>query len=356
MAGNTIKMEDKMIRFNNDYNHGAHPAILEALTKTNNESYGGYGLDFWCEKASNEIKKYLDCPQAAIHFLLGGTQVNYTVIAAALRPFHSVICADTGHINVHETGAVENTGHKIQALPSTDGKITVAQIKKEAQQYALCDIKEHFTKPKMVYVSFPTEYGTIYSKQELEEIHKVCQEYGLYLFIDGARMGYGLAATANDISLKDVARLCDVFSIGGTKCGALFGEAVVITNPYLQEDFRSYMKQNGAMLAKGWLLGIQFATLFQDGLYFQITQKAVEYAMQMKQAFYENGIPSYIDSPTNQQFVILSTKQYEYLSNKYIFEFDRKIDEDHVSVRFCTSWSTKPEEVDALINDIKNNL
>ena len=343
-----------MIRFNNDYNHGAHPAILEALARVNEESYGGYGIDPWCEKAAEEIKKYLNCPQAAVHFLVGGTQTNYIGIAAILRPYQSVLSADSGHINVHETGAIENSGHKVQVLPAKEGKITAAQIAEAAEDYHSSEIKEHITQPKRVYLSFPTEYGTIYSKKELEEIHAVCRKYGLYLFVDGARMGYGLGAAKNDVKLEDLAKLTDMFYIGGTKCGALFGEAMIITNPVLQTDFRSYIKQNGAMLAKGWLLGVQFATLFQDGLYFEITKRAVEYAMQIKHAFEDKGISSYIESFTNQQFVVLTNEQMEELSKKYLYEFEKKVDEVHVCVRFCTSWSTKQEEVDALIKDIKN--
>lgn len=342
-----------MIRFNNDYHNGAHPKILESLIQTNTESYGGYGLDDWCEKAAAEIKKHLDQPEAAIHFLIGGTQVNYTVIAAALRPYQSVICADSGHIQVHETGAVENTGHKIQALPSVDGKITAGQIAAQAEAYRTSCVQEHITQPKLVYLSFPTEYGTLYSRQELEAISQVCKTYDLYLFIDGARMGYGLGSPRADVTLRDIAHLCDVFYIGGTKCGALFGEALVITNPALQPDFRSYMKQNGAMLAKGWLLGLQFYTLFRDGLYFDITRQADQYAMQIKQAFQEKGIPAFLESFTNQQFVVVENSQMEKLAQHYIFEFDHKVDDTHSCIRFCTSWSTQPQEVAALIADIK---
>lgn len=342
-----------MIRFNNDYNHGAHPAILEALAATNNESYGGYGIDPWCKKAADEIKKYLDCPEANVHFLIGGTQANFTVIAAALRPFQSVICADSGHINVHETGAVENTGHKVQALPNTDGKITADQIAAEARLFAESEIQEHITQPKMVYLSYPTEYGTIYSLKELEDIHAVCRQYGLYLYIDGARLGYGLGSSESDVTIKDIARLCDAFYCGGTKCGTLFGEAVVIVNPMLNTDFRSYIKQNGAMLAKGWLLGLQFYTLFKDGLYFEITKKAVDYAMKIKDAFAAKGIPFFMESPTNQQFVVVENSLMKKLAEKYVFEFEQKVDDTHSCIRFCTSWSTKKEEIEELIRDIE---
>lgn len=341
-----------MIRFNNDYNHGAHPAILEALMQTNDESYGGYGKDVWCERAEAEIKKYLDCPQANVHFLVGGTQANFTVIAAALRPFQSVISAATGHIHVHETGAVEHCGHKIQVLPAEQGKITAEQIEAEAELFRTSGIQEHITQPKMVYISYTTEYGTLYSLAELEAISAVCRKYNMYLFVDGARMGYGLGSCKSDVTLKDFARLTDAFYIGGTKCGALFGEAVVIMNSDIHENFRSYMKQHGAMLAKGWLLGLQFYTLFKGGLYFEITKKADEYAMQIKQAFADKGIPAYIESFSNQQFVVLENSQIAKLAENFVFEYDVKIDETHQCVRFCTSWSTKQEEIDALTEAI----
>lgn len=339
-----------MIRFNNDYNRGAHPAILEALTHYNGESFAGYGVDPLCEAAADEIKKYLNGAEADIHFLLGGTQVNYTVIAAALRPYQGVISADSGHIQVHETGAVENTGHKIITLPSADGKITAAQIREVAAAYADSDLKEHIVQPKMVYLSYPTEWGTLYTLEELEAISTVCKAYGLYLFADGARMAYGLAA--GDITLADLARLCDAFYIGGTKCGALFGEALVLTHPALKEHFRAYMKQNGALLAKGWLLGLQFYTLFKDGLYFEIGKDAVTYATEIKAAFTAKGIPLYIDSPTNQQFFVMENTLLARLAAKYTFEDNGKVDQTHTCVRFCTSWSTTRAEVDALCSDI----
>ena len=339
-----------MIRFNNDYSRGAHPAILQALTATNKESYNGYGIDPWCDQAAAEIKGYLNCPDAAVHFLVGGTQVNYTAIAACLRPYQSVICAETGHIHAHETGAVEHGGHKILTLPPTDGKITAAQVARLGEDYRTSPIQEHITQPKVVYISFPTEYGTVYTLQELKELSAVCKKYGMYLLVDGARMGYGLAAS--DVTLRDLAALADMFTIGGTKCGALMGEALVITAPALQPDFRSFIKQNGAMLAKGWLLGLQFSVLFRDGLYFDITRRAVEQAMTLKAAFQAKGLPLYIDSPTNQQFVVLTHPQLEALEKKYVFEPDHVVDDGHICVRFCTSWATLPEEIDALTADI----
>ncbi len=341
-----------MLRFNNDYNHGAHPAILQALQETNDTAFGGYGMDEVCEAAKEAIQQYLQSPCSEIHFLVGGTQANYTVIASILRPYQSVLAAETGHIAVHETGAVEHTGHKVETLPQKDGKITAAQIEEAAVAYETSLIPEHITQPGMVYISNPTEFGTIYSKAELEEISRVCRAHGLPLFVDGARLGYALGAADNDLTLADLARLTDVFYIGGTKCGALFGEAVVINNPELQKCFRNNIKQNGGMLAKGWLLGLQYLTLFRDGLYFEITKKADVLAMQIKEAFAAKGIPSYIESCTNQQFVILENSQMETLAKNHIFEYDRKIDENHTSVRFCTSWASKQEEIDALTADI----
>lgn len=341
-----------MIRFNNDYNRGAHPLILEALQRTNDTSYGGYGTDEVCAAARREIIKYLDCPNAAVHFLVGGTQANFTVIAAALKPYQSVISADSGHINAHETGAVENTGHKIHALPNTDGKISAAQIEAEALLYAESGIKEHITQPKMVYISHPTEYGTLYTKKELEDIRRVCDKYGMYLFLDGARLAYALGAEDTDVDLKTLAALCHVFYCGGTKCGALFGEAVVICEPSLNVDFRSYIKQNGGMLAKGWLLGLQFYTLFKDGLYLEIGKEADRLAMRIKRAFENKGIASYIESFTNQQFVVVDDRQYKSLAENYVFEDEGRTPDGRYIIRFCTGWSSRSQEVDALCADI----
>ena len=342
-----------MYRFNNDYNRGMHPAILKKLEETNNESYPGYGLDDWCDKAADLIRAELNAPFAHVHFLVGGTQANYTVIANSLRPFESVICADSGHINVHETGAVEHIGHKIEALPSVDGKITAAQVEAAAVSYEKSEVPEHITTPKMVYISFPTEYGTIYSKKELSDLYKVCKKHKLFLFVDGARLGYGLGSPACNLKIKDLANLCDVFYIGGTKCGAAFGEAVVITNDELKLHFRSSIKQNGGMLAKGWLLGIQFATLFENGLYLSETKKATGYALKIKKAFNDAGIKNYIESPTNQQFVVLTHQQSKKLAKNFIFENEGQTKDGKEIVRFCTSWATTEEEVEALIKAVK---
>lgn len=337
-----------MIRFNNDYNHGAHPTILQALASINDNSYAGYGEDDWCKKAADLIRQKVQCPDAAIHFFPGATQANFIVIAAALNAVQSVIAADTGHINCHEAASIENTGHKILELPNTDGKISAAQIESCAAAYYQEQEPEYLTEPKMVYLSFPTEQGTLYSLQELKEIRSVCDRYGMYLFVDGARLGYGLTSEENDVRVEDLAALTDVFYFGGTKCGALFGEAVVITCDALKRRFKAYMKQNGAVLAKGWLLGLQFFCLLENDLYFTITRHANELAMQIRKAFADKGIPFWVDSPTNQQFVILNDTQKEQLEQHFIFE-KTGVTESGTIARFCTSWATTQEEVNTLI-------
>ena len=341
-----------MLRFNNDYNHTAHDKVLEAVMSSRNESFTGYGEDEWCGAAADMIRKVTACDEAAVYFLPGATQVNFIVCAAALRPIESIICADSGHIFCHEAGSVENTGHKITALPGCDGKITAAQIAEEASKYYDDGEKEYLTKPGMVYISFSTEWGTIYSREEIAAISEVCKRYGMLLFVDGARMGYGLGADGNDMTLRDFAELADVFYIGGTKCGAMFGEALVIVNRQLQPGFRSYMKQKGAVLAKGWLMGLQFCTLLQDGLYFEITKRADEAAVRIREAFRQKDIPLYVESPTNQQFVLLTDDQKAVLEEKYIFEFMARTPDNLNCVRFCTGWNTTAEEVKQLIDDI----
>ena len=340
-----------MIRFNNDYNHGAFASILKELGATNSTSYAGYGEDEWCDKAEAIIKKLVDDDDALIKFIPGATQANYVVIAAALSSVQSVIAADTGHINCHEAASIENTGHKILELPNTDGKIDARQIAACAAAYYDGGTPEYLTEPKMVYLSFPTEKGTLYSKRELREISEVCKRYGMYLFVDGARMGYGLGSERNDLTLRDFAELCDVFYIGGTKCGALFGEALVITEASLKYRFKAHMKQNGAVLAKGWLMGLQFAVMLQNGEYFERTKRADELAMQIKTAFERKGVPFWVDSFTNQQFVILSDSQKEALAKGYYFEEEGTVPQGTV-VRFCTSWATTQAEVDTLVADI----
>lgn len=340
-----------MIRFNNDYNHGAYSEVLAKIVETNSESYAGYGEDEWCERAAADIRRLTGCPDADVRFFPGATQANFVVVSSALSPIQSVIAADTGHINCHEAASIENTGHKILQLPNKDGKISAKQIKDCAAGYYEKAQPEYLTEPKMVYLSFPTEQGTLYSLEELRSIYDVCREYGMYLFVDGARLGYGLGAEGNDVSLEALAELTDVFYLGGTKCGALFGEAVVITADELKHRFKAYMKQNGAVLAKGWLLGLQFACMLENGKYFTETKRADALAMQIKKAFVDKKIPVWVESMTNQQFVILTDEQKQKLAENYIFEEQERVENGTV-VRFCTSWATTQEETDALIRDI----
>ena len=342
-----------MIRFECDYAEGAHPQIIKRLTETNFEQTKGYGEDEHCENARRIIRRFCENETADVHFLVGGTQTNITVIASVLRPHQGVISATTGHINVHETGAIEATGHKVLALPAENGKLTAAQVEQTYNEHYNDANYEHIVQPGMVYISNPTEGGTIYTKQELQALSDVCRKNNLPLFMDGARLGYGLASEYNDLTMPDITKLCDVFYIGGTKVGALFGEAVVITNDALKKDFRYMIKQRGGMLAKGRLLGIQFETLFENGLYFEISRNAVQMAMKIRDAFKSKGLSFLCESPTNQQFPILTNEQINHFSRKYAFELWTRIDENCAAVRFCTSWATREEDVLALINDIK---
>lgn len=342
-----------MILFQCDYTEGAHPKILERLIETNMEQTSGYGEDAYCAAAADKIRSLCGDESLAVHFLVGGTQTNMTVIDSALRSYQGVICASTGHINVHETGAVESCGHKVLALPSDDGKITAAQVKEAYNDHVNNDSFEHMVQPKMVYISNPTELGTIYSKEELAALSKVCKECGLYLFLDGARLGYGLVAPDNDLTMADIATYCDVFYIGGTKVGALFGEAVVIRNKELKIDFRYFIKQKGGMLAKGRLLGIQFDTLFTDNLYFDISRHAIALAEKLRGAFEQKGYSYLVPNHTNQIFVILPDGDLEKLNKKFGISYDHRVDEGHSAVRFCTSWATTEENVAALITEIQ---
>ena len=341
-----------MILFNSDYTEGAHPRILERLIETNLEQTTGYGEDAYCEAAREAIRKVCDAPEADVHFLVGGTQANFTVISSALKPYQGVLCADTGHINVHETGAVEACGHKVLALPGKDGKITAEQIRNAHDLHWSDESHEHIAQPKMVYISHPTELGTLYTKGELEEIGRVCRECGLYLFLDGARLGYGLMAPGTDVTIADIAKICDVFYIGGTKVGALFGEAVVIMNPQLKPDFRYCIKQKGGMLAKGRLLGIQFLELFRDGLYFEIAKHAIDMAMILKEGLKERGYSFFMDSETNQQFIIIEDEKLEKIREKYGVTYQQRYDETHSVIRLCTSWATTEENVRSLLADL----
>ncbi|MGE5330063.1 MAG: threonine aldolase family protein [Deltaproteobacteria bacterium] len=343
-----------MIRFECDYAEGAHPQVLELLVKSNFEQTPGYGEDAYCEKARTIIKKLCQSERAEVHFLVGGTQTNATVIASILRTHQGVVCAETGHINVHETGAIEATGHKVLPLPSENGKITASQVQTVYDNHWNDFAHEHIVQPGMVYISNPTENGTLYSKEELTELSQVCRRYDLPLYLDGARLGYGLMAKGNDLTLPDIAKLCDVFYIGGTKVGALFGEAVVITKEAIKKDFRYIIKQHGGMLAKGRLLGIQFAALLENNLYFEISSHANKLAYKIKDAFIEKGYSFLYDSITNQQFPIIPNVQLEILKKKYAFCPWKHVDGEHSAVRFCTSWSTKDEDVEILLKDIRS--
>lgn len=339
-----------MFRFDSDYLEGCLPEILDALQKTNYVQTPGYGEDEYCEEAKDLIKKACNAPEADVHFLVGGTQTNATVISSMLRPYQGVLCAVSGHINVHETGAVEHTGHKVLGLPSADGKISAGQIREALEAHDSDFSREHIVQPAMVYISFPTEKGTLYSLDELKAISAVCGEWNIPLFIDGARLGYGLSASRGVVTLPDIAALADVFYIGGTKQGALFGEAVVFKNKSLSKDFRYNIKQNGGMLAKGRLLGIQFAELFRDGLYFRAAEGAVAKGLRIRAAFAARGFNFLVDSPSNQQFPILPNDMIASLREKFSFEDWEKIDADHTAVRFCTSWATTDEAIESLIS------
>ncbi len=342
-----------MLRFECDYAEGAHPRILEALLKTNRDQTPGYGLDPFCESARRIIGMACGNSKMDIHFIAGGTQANATVIASILRPHQAVICAETGHIAGHESGAIEATGHKVITLPTEDGKITAKQVRQVVMEHWNDPTHEHMPQPAMVYISHPTETGLIYTKQELTELSNACRERRIPLYLDGARLGYALAAEGNDVFMADLAKLCDVFYIGGTKVGAMFGEAVCIVNDKYKDDFRYHIKQHGGLMAKGRFLGIQFETLFRDGLYLEISKNAVEQAMRIKEAFKNTGCEFLYDSPTNQQFPILNRMVYNELSKLYTFSTWEKLPNERYAVRFCTSWATKDEYVDTLISDIK---
>ena len=342
-----------MFQFQCDYSEGAHQRILERMLETNLEQTVGYGEDHYCTQAREAVKKAVGRDDVDVHFLVGGTQANATVISSILRPHQGVLCATTGHINVHETGAIEHGGHKVLAMPAENGLLSAESIREAMEEHLAEDGPEHTVQPGMVYISFSSEVGTIYSLKQLQEISSACKEYGLPLFIDGARMGYGLASEGCDVTIQDIAALADVFYLGGTKQGALFGEAVVIVNDHLKKDFRYFIKQNGGMLAKGRLLGIQFLTLFEDGLYFELSRHAVSQAMRIRDAFRAAGYAFLVDSPSNQQFPILDNQTLEKLSENFRFSVWKKIDGTHTAVRFCTSWATRPEAVDALIEAIQ---
>ncbi|MCR5513182.1 MAG: amino acid lyase [Prevotella sp.] len=337
-----------MISFECDYNNGAHPKVLENLVRYNDAKPTPYGFDEFSERAKQRIREAIGMPDAQIFFLTGGTQTNATTIDSMLYQYEGVICVDTGHINVHEAGAVEFTEHKIITLPGELGKMSAKTLDKYLDDFMHDGNNAHAVFPGLVYITFPTELGTLYSAQELDDIYQVCQHYNIPLYIDGARLGYGLMAEGCDITLPYLARHCDVFYIGGTKIGALCGEAVVFTNRQAHKHFFSIQKQHGAVIAKGALIGLQFEALFTDDLYFKLSRHAIDMAMQMKQIFQEKGCEFFIDSPTNQQFVILPNETVERLDGHIEFTHWGKADIHHTVCRFVTSWATTPEELEEL--------
>lgn len=337
-----------MISFESDYNNGCHEAILKRLSETNNERATGYGLDDYCTAAKAKIRAACGKPDADVFFLVGGTQTNATVIDAMLQSYQGVLAVETGHINVHESGAIEFGGHKVLALPSHDGRMDAVELAGWLHDFFADPTYDHMVFPGMVYITFATEMGTIYTLKQLQDISAVCRQYGLPLFIDGARLGYGLMARGCDVTLEQLADLCDVFYLGGTKCGAYCGEAVVFPNHNAPAHFFTIVKQHGALMAKGRLLGIQFDVLMQDGLYFNIARHAVDQAMRLRDAFVERGYKMYSDSPTNQQFVLLDQPTIERLEKDFVFEQWYPVG-DLMNCRFVTSWATLPSDVDALI-------
>lgn len=341
-----------MIRFECDYAEGAHERILRRLFETNLDQTPGYSEDHYCDQARAMIRDLCRDDRVDVHFLVGGTQTNTLVISAALRPHQGVIAATSGHIAVHETGAIEAYGHKVLTVPSGDGKLSALDVRRVHEAHWGDVTHEHMVQPGMVYLSFPTENGTLYSLEELEAIRAVCLDCGLLLFIDGARLGYGLMSEACDVTLPDLARLSDAFYLGGTKQGMLFGEAVVLTHPALKKDFRYIMKQHGAMLAKGRLLGLQFCALLEDGLYFDLARQADRHAMTIRRAFEDRGFPMLFDSHTNQQYPILPDGVLAELEQDFAFSFWTKVDGEHTAVRVCTSWATEDASVRELIRTL----
>ncbi|MBQ3831939.1 MAG: low specificity L-threonine aldolase [Bacteroidales bacterium] len=337
-----------MISFESDYIAGAHPKVLERLAETNMEALVGYGEDKYCRMAEEKIKKACKRPDAKVHFLVGGTQTNQVVISSMLADYEGVIAATSGHISVHEGGAIEFTGHKVLTLQAIDGKLNAQDIDEYITTFHADGNHEHIVFPGMVYISHPTEYGTLYCKSELTAISNVCKKHNIPLFLDGARLGYGLASRQIDVSLPDIAELCDVFYIGGTKVGALCGEAVVFTHNNTPKHFITKMKQRGALLAKGRLLGIQFDTLFTNDIYMEISRHAIEMAEKLKSLLKERSYQFYIESPTNQQFIILSNEQMNKLAQNVCFSFWEKYDDSHTIVRFATSWSTTEDDLKEL--------
>ena len=337
-----------MLYFSSDYMEGCHPNILRRLSEINMDKNPGYGTDAICESAKNNIRTACGKPDAEVYFLVGGTQTNAVVIKSMLRSYEGVVAAATGHVAVHEAGAIEAGGHKVLTLPEHNGKLDAAEVEEYIATFYKDANHEHMVKPGMVYISHPTEYGTLYTKAELEALHSVCAKYDIPLFLDGARLGYGLAATGTDVTLETIADNCDVFYIGGTKVGAMFGEAVVFTGK-APEGFFSIIKQNGALLAKGWMLGVQFDELFTDGLYMKCGKNAIDCAERLKAGLISNGYNMYLDSPTNQQFIVIETAKLEELGKQVAYGFMETYDAEHTVIRFATSWATRMEDVEKLI-------
>ena len=336
-----------MLFFENDYGEGAHSAVLRRLMETNSEQLPGYGTDPYCQSAREKILAACGCPGGDVHFLVGGTQTNQTVIAALLRPYEGVLAPESGHVNVHEAGAIEHTGHKVLPLPQQDGRLSADGLADYLDRFDRDENHDHMVFPGMVYLSHPTEYGTLYTRAELSAISRVCRGRGLPLFLDGARLGYGLASPENDLTLADIARLTDVFYIGGTKVGALCGEAVVFPQG-APRQFLTMVKQQGALLAKGRLLGVQFDALFTDDLYLTISQNAIAAARRLRALLLEKGCRLLLDAPTNQLFVILDNARLARLREQVRLSFWEAYDRDHTVVRFATSWATRMEDVEAL--------
>lgn len=337
-----------MISFESDYIAGAHPEILKRLMETNMEALTGYGSDLYSQRAKDKIRKAVGMEDTEVEFLLGGTQTNMVVISTMLADYEGVIAAETGHVSLHEAGAIEFTGHEVLPLPQKEGKIQADDLEDYLHNFYQDENHEHMTFPGMVYISHPTEYGTLYSKEELTHLSDICRTYKIPLYMDGARLGYGLMSRQTDLTLEDIARLCDVFYIGGTKVGALCGEAVVFTRGNKPKHFMTSVKKRGALLAKGRLLGIQFDRLFTDDLYFEISRHAIDLAEKLKEIIRAHGLKMYLESPTNQQFLILENKQMEVLSKEIVFSFWEKYDDNHTVVRLATSWSTTEEDLEKL--------
>lgn len=339
-----------MYRLNCDYLEGAHPKIIDRLVKTNLMQTPGYGVDEICDTAKKKILSSCGCPDGEVYFLVGGTQTNQTVIATYLNCHEGVLSSDCGHINVHEAGAIEYSGHKVISLPSNNGKLSPDSAKHFLEEYYADSTYKHMTRPGMIYISHPTEYGTLYTESELKELRSLCDRYDMKLFLDGARLGYGLASYDTDVTLKTLGKYCDAFYIGGTKVGALFGEAVVFPKKAPTEYFISHMKQHGALLAKGRLLGVQFDELFTDNLYFEISRYAIDLAMKIKKSFKEKGVEEYLDSTTNQQFFLLDKNTFDRLSKDFVFDIWPYEDKSKTLIRITTSWATDPDMIDKLIN------